>query len=425
MMANEREDNRDYHLAEQKSLRNEIDNCQKRWYTYIFFVMLASGAFWSWLATRPMETQATRVAGFLPIVFALCGWRMSRNATKNIFLAAEYTRRIENKLLSGSQVGGEVTGWENFLKDTGRKLPLQQHNKPVVRDENTYWGVLSILALAGGIYFCFVFNAGFREGQPIDDRTVVRTASSVNERESSVHSPRSEQLGPSHVRAVATVPHQQDVKADELIQIQRDPLDGATLGVHPLAAQLDWTILITLLVGLIAAAFALFPVAHMRHHELSLECVRMRVQMENLHEDLRSRSNDLKDPSQQYARRLVRKEAAHFNAYLSVYARYLHATGGVKLATIGCITTVVAAVCLGFKLLDGAKFPAYLLLLAVIAIAPEVFAAIRILVGDLRSAEKANKILHECFVSERCTWCGEVATSLTQTPSDHSGTNVN
>ena len=94
--------------AEWKELRNEAISLSQEVRSLERYVIAASGAVYTWLATHA-ETQHSGVVWYLPVVFViLAGIRMLA-MSKQISHLADYLKQIESKIGEGN------TGWEHYF----------------------------------------------------------------------------------------------------------------------------------------------------------------------------------------------------------------------------------------------------------------------------------------------------------------------
>ena len=94
--------------AEWKELRNEAISLAQEARSVERYVIAASGAVYTWLATHT-ETQPSGVVWYLPVMFVvLAGFRMLAMANQISHLA-DYLKQIE------SNIGEGTTGWEHYF----------------------------------------------------------------------------------------------------------------------------------------------------------------------------------------------------------------------------------------------------------------------------------------------------------------------
>ncbi len=154
-----------------------------------------------------------------------------------------------------------------------------------------------------------------------------------------------------------------------------------------------------LFVGLLAVYAALLQLAHLRHHELSLECFRMREAVTALAERIRSLkvSRDLTEESGRSLSGLQKDFDANLSACGMVFERYLCATRAIKVVACGLAVTLLIGLVLGCSLLSVLYAWAWIPVIA-LPVLPALIGTWHLLVGDLWRAEGANKKIHHRFI---------------------------
>ena len=157
-----------------------------------------------------------------------------------------------------------------------------------------------------------------------------------------------------------------------------------------------------LFVGLLATYIYLFQFTHSRHHELSLECFRMREKIMALREKIAKllEENTTSRQVQPFLNELIAEETAWCKAYEIVKNRYYSATTGIKCVPVGVALTVLVG--LSLIVLANQKLPLWMWICAIIvAVLPVLAGTGFIFFGDLWKAEKAQDIMHEWFACQK------------------------
>jgi len=132
---------------------------------------------------------------------------------------------------------------------------------------------------------------------------------------------------------------------------------GKAFGATLMGFNWDMAASVGFFVGLLAVYAALLQLAHLRHHELSLECFRMREAVTALAERIRSLkvSRDLTEESGRSLSGLQEDFDANLSALSAsgmVFERYLSATRAIKAVACGLAVTLFIGLVLGCGLLS-------------------------------------------------------------------------
>lgn len=148
---------------------------------------------------------------------------------------------------------------------------------------------------------------------------------------------------------------------------------------------------IALFVGLFLGNVSLFQFAHSRHHELSVECFRIRREVG----DLRRKAKEALERKATKEIELLRaEEEAWCSTYRSVLQRYYFSTHGIRCVPVG----FVALALLFLIVLAGVKLPLFLwYLFLAVATLPLLLGMLFISTGDLLRAARGQRIMDEWF----------------------------
>src|SRR5581483_3126962 len=131
-MTEQTKTSREYNLKEFDALRSEIDDGISEARAFERYAVIASGALWAWLTTRP---TAPLLLWCLPLLLALVGWLRTWGLYKHLGRIGSYIREIEGNNLKGWE---GPAGWEKWLDgDRGVRRHLI---------DNLVWGTLVVIA---------------------------------------------------------------------------------------------------------------------------------------------------------------------------------------------------------------------------------------------------------------------------------------
>jgi len=167
---------------------------------------------------------------------------------------------------------------------------------------------------------------------------------------------------------------------------------------------LDLPSAVTLFVGLFAADVYLFQFAHARHHELSLECFRMREKIMALREKMEPLLEESK--SLQQNQKLLKELEAEVKVWCATYeivkGRYYSATTGIKWIPVSLVLTILVGLFLIVMAKQMPLMPLWMWFSAIgVAIVPVLIGTGYIFIGDLWKAEKAMKIMDAWFACRK------------------------
>ena len=149
--------------------------------------------------------------------------------------------------------------------------------------------------------------------------------------------------------------------------------------------------------GLLGAYAGMFQVGHLRHHELSLDCFRLRDRLSpELTKFLEKKAvstgtNDLAD-----ARAILAEQKL---ACDHVFNRYYWATLGFKCIAVGTVGVLLIGMDLACTFVYTGQVFNWVIPAILVAVLPGLFGTGAILFGDLLQAGKANTIFHNQFAN--------------------------
>jgi len=126
-------------VAEFSALRREIELVIKELGDYLRYAILASGAIWAWLLSRP-QPRISHIGCFVPLALSLLIFFQTRVLRRKVFGLAKYIQKIEE-----SCVLPPGLGWETQLA-SGR---VSRDKVPQL--ENLIWAVLCTANLTGAV----------------------------------------------------------------------------------------------------------------------------------------------------------------------------------------------------------------------------------------------------------------------------------
>ena len=154
-----------------------------------------------------------------------------------------------------------------------------------------------------------------------------------------------------------------------------------------------------LFVGLIAADISLFQFAHLRHHELSLECFRIRDSIEALREKICELTTQSNQANIGRIARLNGQKIALQKVYPIILNRYYWATWGIKSVPTGFLFTLIVGVFMLFTATEKWSLCGWILAV-LLPVVPVLVGTAAILFGDLWVAERAQAIMNDWFMGD-------------------------
>jgi len=103
---------REFHLKEYDTLRNEIMSRVDEARSVAQFVIIASGAILVWLITNKSNKSIPDIAFWLPFIMVLLGLIRSLAVLTTISRITKYLRMIETIICKD----GPLSGWESFVE---------------------------------------------------------------------------------------------------------------------------------------------------------------------------------------------------------------------------------------------------------------------------------------------------------------------
>ena len=101
----------EFHLREYESLRKEIEFATQEMRSIETYVLIATGAVWTWLASANSEPPFAKIAWWIPLLFAVLGALKTFALYRGIERMSSYIQKLE-QYFCNTRVS---SGWETHV----------------------------------------------------------------------------------------------------------------------------------------------------------------------------------------------------------------------------------------------------------------------------------------------------------------------